>query len=355
MKKTDGFTLIELVVGILATTLVSGAIMTFLLMGLKTNRATIDANTDQRNAKIMITMMEKLASEGVISSVEYIGSEEFENRDWILFDEHDNVLLSFSGARGSLLGREGASMMDGVVSSSVNLSESEDTLTGRLLTFSLKTAHGEYTSSVFCRLGTLTTSSDSQDTESITNSFNDDLSGKDTSTQRATFLNTLISQFNSTGRINHTGKPYSLWYCGGDAYYPGWNENTPWCACFVSWAIDAINKQGMLDYPLTESGKSTLPCEANVDNLWGTIIQNKVIDPLTPLSNILPGDLIFFDWDRDSTSSRTDLEHVGVVLFIDETKHQIYTIEGNSGGIVALRRYSINNPNIYGYGSLKWK
>ena len=351
MKKSDGFTLIELVVGILATALVSGAIMTFLLMGLKANRTTIDANADQRNVKIMITMMEKLASEGVVSSVKYVGSEEFANRDWTLFDENNNVLLSFSGARGSLLSQDGVSMMDGVLASSVTLSETEDTLTGRLLTFAIKTAHGEYTSSVFCRLGDIDSSDDDKEVDTIKQELLTDLTGKDTSTQRIAFLNTLLPQFNSTGRINHTGKPYSLWYCGGDAYFPGWSENTPWCAIFISWAIDAINAEGegVLDYPPDDLGNPTLPREANVDKLWGTVIQSQVTNPLSPPSNILPGDLIFFDWDMDPSN----LEHVGVVLFTENGF--VYTIEGNSGGIVALRRYSVSDPAIRGYGILNWK
>ena len=62
----------------------------------------------------------------------------------------------------------------------------------------------------------------------------------------------------------------------------------------------------------------------------------------------IPGDYVFFDWDRDS-----DPDHVGAVLFVDET--QLYTIEGNSGGRVAVNCYPKNDPRIMGYGVLNWK
>ena len=348
MKKTDGFTLIELVVGILATALVSGAIMTFLLMGLKANRATIDANTDQRNAKIMITMMEKLASEGIVSSVEYIGGEELENRDWTLFDENKNILLSFSGARGSLLNRDGTSMMDRVLSSNVELNTATLPGTGCLLTFAVETAAGTYETSVFCRSEEI--KSNNLDDSNIIPDSEDDLpSGSDAATSRVALISKLASQLGSTGYIGGTDTPYSLWYCLEEGYtgYPsGWNKNTPWCACFVSWAINDDNVSAHLN---------AVPREANVDTLWGTFDDSQTIHPDTALENVLPGDLIFFDWNGGSTESKTDLEHVGVVLFIDETSNLVYTIEGNSGGIVALRRYSVDDPTIYGYGRLNWK
>lgn len=62
----------------------------------------------------------------------------------------------------------------------------------------------------------------------------------------------------------------------------------------------------------------------------------------------IPGDYVFFDWDGDS-----DPDHVGAVLFVDGT--QLYTIEGNSSGRVALNCYPKNDSRIMGYGVLNWK
>lgn len=33
----------------------------------------------------------------------------------------------------------------------------------------------------------------------------------------------------------------------------------------------------------------------------------------------------------------------------------LYTIEGNSGGRVAVQRYDLNDKRIVGYGVLNWK
>ena len=66
--------------------------------------------------------------------------------------------------------------------------------------------------------------------------------------------------------------------------------------------------------------------------------------------NPLPGDLIFFDWIVDAND---DSDHVGVVLTV--ANDYIYTVEGNSGDMVAVRRYRVDDPRIMGYGVLDWK
>jgi hypothetical protein len=47
---------------------------------------------------------------------------------------------------------------------------------------------------------------------------------------------------------------------------------------------------------------------------------------------------------------------VGVVLFtyVDAGVSRVVTIEGNSGGHVALRGYNVTNASIMGYGVLDW-
>ena len=61
----------------------------------------------------------------------------------------------------------------------------------------------------------------------------------------------------------------------------------------------------------------------------------------------IPGDYIFFDWDGGS-----DPAHVGAVLYVENG--WVYTIEGNSGGRVAVQRYALSDPGIVGYGLLDW-
>ena len=62
----------------------------------------------------------------------------------------------------------------------------------------------------------------------------------------------------------------------------------------------------------------------------------------------IPGDYVFFDWDGG-----TDPDHVGAVLCVKGD--YLYTIEGNSGGKVAVNRYPLSDKRIVGYGVLKWK
>ena len=346
MKKDNGFTLIELVVGILCSALVTGAIITFMLMGLSTNKSVVDANVDQQNARIMLTMVENLASEGAIHSIDYIGEDSnSDTRDWSILDSLGSAVLSYSASSQSLRGRNGTLLMTGIHSSSVSISD--QTLSGCLLNFAIETEAGTYLTSVFCR--TKAIQSDELSEDQVTTETTQEASSATNAQSRIDFISSLMSQLGSTGEIKNspTAETFTLWYCGGEAYLPGWSPDTPWCATFLSWAI-AENVEN-LDYPKDENGKTILPCAADVDNLWTAIGSDKqYIHSDTAPYNITPGDLIFFNWDGDS-----DLEHVGVVLFTDTD--WVYTIEGNSGDRVALRRYDLKDPCIHGYGVLNWK
>lgn len=330
MKKTDGFTLVELMVGIVCSALVTGAIITFMLMGVKTTRSVIDANADQRNAKIVITMMENLASEGSIGSVEYVDDDPSINRDWTIFDQTPSPLLSYSTSSQSLRGRNGSVLMEGVLASSV-VAETKNN--GVLLKFSITTNLETYTTSVLCRTSNIV--SESLARTEIEQEFESKLEAslEATADSRLVFLQRLVSQYGSTGKIDGDGDPYSLWY-NGDAYPSGWNENTPWCACFLSWGLSEI------------SGKlNDVPKYANVNEFWAHFQRNNANNADY---NFAPGDLIFFDWNNDDS-----LDHVGAVLYTNGT--WVYTIEGNSGNRVALRRYALDDTSIYGYGVLNWK
>lgn len=68
----------------------------------------------------------------------------------------------------------------------------------------------------------------------------------------------------------------------------------------------------------------------------------------------IPGDYVFFDWDgRNDPDGVKDPDHVGAVLCVEG--NFLYTIEGNSGGRVAVQRYDLNDKRIVGYGVLNWK
>ena len=153
---------------------------------------------------------------------------------------------------------------------------------------------------------------------------------------RNIFLKTLISQMGSNGEIIGGGLSsydyYTEWYIGGYKNNSGWSKNTPWCASYISWCIGQIN--------LSVSGEA--PRYANVDlfkNHFGTDTW------LTPDHTPAPGDLVFFGQNNDPN-------HMGVVITTDE--EAIYTIEGNTANVVGIRKYSIADPKILGYGVINW-
>mgnify|MGYP004724845229 FL=1 len=159
---------------------------------------------------------------------------------------------------------------------------------------------------------------------------------------RFAFLQKLAGQYDSRGEIlpENTSpyKYFSEWYIGNYADHPGWNQYTPWCGCFLSWAAD--QKKASID------GKP--PRFANVDDGMKRFQDGSYGQWRDSGTTPIPGDYVFFDWDRDS-----DPDHVGAVLCVDG--NQLYTIEGNSGGRVALNCYPKNDPRIMGYGVLNWK
>lgn len=148
-------------------------------------------------------------------------------------------------------------------------------------------------------------------------------------------MQTLAGQYDSRGEIIGGKGYFSEWYIGDYAKNPGWNQYTPWCACFLSWGAE--QQRDTID--------GAPPRFANVDDGMKLFQGDQWRDSrATPI----PGDYVFFDWDRDR-----DPDHVGAVLCVDG--NQLYTIEGNSGGKVAVNRYPLSDKRIVGYGVLNWK
>lgn len=343
-KANDGFTLIELLVGILCATIITGAAMSLLLMGTRTNRSLTDANSEQQTARIITSMVEMLASEGDIGAIETVGDSNTGNEDWTIFDKSGTVpVLYYSAAADAIRTRDGSNLMTGVTKSSVTLSDSEDTITGCLLNFSLETAGGTYENAVFCRTAAI--KADELHLTADEDSVGINNSPINTTESRFALLKILCEQYGSTGEIRGPKNPgdysyFSEWYIDGyGTNKPDWNENTPWCACFLSWAVAQLPGETLNKTPLF----------ANVTNGWSKASDNFKYTALRkdyPIPQ--PGDFIFFSWDNDSST----LEHVGAVFATDPT--WVYTIEGNSSGTVALRRYLHDDTSIIGYGILDW-
>ncbi len=362
MKKSEGFTLIELLVGILCATLITGAAMSLLLMGARTNRSLLDANTEQQTARVLTSLVESLASEGSIKTVVTVGKDEAGKNDWALLDVDGSTILNYSYSDRTIYSQNDASLMENITTSSVSLSDPDNTITGRLLNFSMTTTDDTYTTSVFCRtadMGDKTIDGDKLEEENSDTDIEGDISinmSASEETGRFKFLEVLCTQYGSTGEIEpDTATYFSEWYLkkafGYDSYTAyntaynltgdnAWDTETPWCACFLSWGIDKINNY--------LSGE-THPCFANVEtgseiftmNGYGTWHNSGTYIPAA-------GDLIFFSWD-----SSENLHHVGAVFYADS--QYVITIEGNNSGRVELNRYLLSDPEIVGYGVLNWK
>lgn len=336
MKRNEGFTLVELLVTMVVGSVIAMAATAVLLLGLRFNAISSGTALRQNTTRILMTMMEDMAAEGTINgiSVKYNGWE---------IKGHDNVrLLSYSHKDKAIYtGNSGTPLMEEVYDSFVDLT------TDGLLTVSVTTEDGTYTSSVWCRMAV---------TPSITDGIADGEADKvleeledstDTSTNGATgrtaFLKILTSQYRlKNGTPNpglilkdgrSTGQYYAEWYAQDLNTKDLWNGDTPWCACFLSWGLEQV--KGYL---------GNTPRFANVEEFMGDFKTKGFWKSETPQ----PGDIIFFDWD-----GKGDADHVGAVLLV--SGDAVYTIEGNSAGMVALRKYSLTDERILGYGVLSWE
>lgn len=325
-RTSPGFTLVELMVTLLCCALITLAAMTVLLTGTRVGRTAEDAAQEQESARMVLTLLERLAGSGQITGVKYEGS------NWELLgkDEagRDAVLLRYTGAgaTGTLLSGSGGVVLEGLADAAAELEDDK-----KLLTVTVETTAGQsYTSSVYCRVG-LEVPEDSKSLDSEGDIKNEIPAG--TEQARKDFLSILATQYGSRGTIQggaDSGKPYAQWY---NSF---WAADTPWCACFLSWgaaqAGDACFKS-ISRFAEVNDGIS----QFRNAGLW----QDR--GDHAPL----PGDYIFFNWDGGTA------DHVGVVLSVQGGT--VFTLEGNSGGKVAVRSYDLSSDAIVGYGVPEFK
>lgn len=347
-RRDSGFTLVELVVYMAVASVVTMAAITVLLLGLRINKQSTDTVKNQNTTRILLSALEDIATEGSIKKVES-GPDA-----WAILTEKDGTevtAFSYNSAKQTIYTGTGdgkTALLTGVVASFVEFDE--DT---KLLHFGIETLDGTYTSSVYCRtaameekvtddtgnnwLGTLTDSDNTNDKEIINQGVA--VTEQDA---RLAFLKVLAGQYGSNGDIKGAGdgqpRYFSEWYIGSYADNPGWNANTPWCACFVSWALCQDSVKLYVSAPADHSRWYSHVGDFRKyfdESHWKT-------------TNPIPGDIIFFDWDGDGS-----LQHVGVVLYV--TDDYVYTIEGNSANRVAVRKYKLDDPRVIGYGVIDWK
>lgn len=330
-RNNSGFTMVELLVTVAVSSIVLAAAASLMLLGLRVHQTTQKEAGEQQTVRIVLSALEDLSASGKISRVEPFSD------GWRLLGKTADgksgaVLLRYNNGKLRSGGSGDQVLLD-------NLRGAQVILDGSLVTFTFATAAHSYSTSVFCRTGIEGDSVGKEDAQEKLEhpTLPDPTTLTDAEKKaRFAFLKTLADQYDSRGEIIGGKGYFSEWYIGNYADNPGWNQYTPWCACFLSWA--ANQKKASID--------GNPPRFAKVDDGMKLFCDDQWRDSgATPI----PGDYVFFDWDRDR-----DPDHVGAVLCVDENGY-LYTIEGNSGGRVAVNCYPKNDPRIMGYGVLNWK
>lgn len=170
---------------------------------------------------------------------------------------------------------------------------------------------------------------------------------------RADIVNIAISQIGYCEGDNvshlggeHEGKKdyteYGRWYTKNVL---SWLTYSSWCAVFVSWCARVAN---VPDNVITNAINAK-PGTNEVRHFRNLAAVYERKSPDYKLDYVpLPGDLIFFDWDKKFNT----WDHVGIV--IDVVDDIVFTVEGNSGNGVNLRTYRLNEMVIRAYGVPKY-
>lgn len=342
-RNNSGFTMVELLVTVAVSSIVLAAAASLMLLGLRVHQTTQKEAGEQQTVRIVLSALEDLSASGKIYRVEPLSD------GWQLQGK------TADGAAGAILLRyNSGKLTSGTSGDQVlldNLRGAQVILDGSLVTFTFATAAHSYSTSVFCRTGIEGDSVGKEDAQEKLEELKKpnlpdaaDLTETEKDARFA-FLQKLADQYDSRGEIIGGKGYFSEWYIGNYADHPGWNQYTPWCACFLSWAAD--QKKASID--------GDPPRFANVDTgMEGFQKSGKWRAPNDEVNKPIPGDYVFFDWDgRNDPDGGKDPDHVGAVLCVEG--NFLYTIEGNSGGRVAVQRYPLSDPRIMGYGVLNWK
>lgn len=339
-RNNSGFTMVELLVTVAVSSIVLAAAASLMLLGLRVHQTTQKEAGEQQTVRIVLSALEDLSASGKISRVEPFSD------GWRLLGKTADgksgaVLLRYNNGKLRSGGSGDQVLLD-------NLRGAQVILDGSLVTFTFATAAHSYSTSVFCRTGIEGDSVGKEDAQEKLEELKKpnlpdaaDLTETEKDARFA-FLQTLADQYDSRGEIIGGKGYFSEWYIRSYKDNPGWNQYTPWCGCFLSWGAaqqrDTIN--------------GAPPKFADVDEGMEKFKDSRMWREggETPI----PGDYVFFDWDgRNDPDGGKDPDHVGAVLCVEG--NFLYTIEGNSGGRVAVQRYDLNDKRIVGYGVLNWK
>ena len=131
---------------------------------------------------------------------------------------------------------------------------------------------------------------------------------------------------------------------GGEKYwgYFGFNTQTSWCACFVSWCADQC---GLID-------EKIIPKFTSVGYGYSYFVSED--QWLSGSNTPEPGMIVFFDFTNAELDEIRDgiPDHVGIVK--DVKDGYVYCIEGNYRNTCKETKYAIGHKNILGYGTPKY-
>lgn len=333
-RNNSGFTMVELLVTVAVSSIVLAAAASLMLLGLRVHQTTQKEAGEQQTVRIVLSALEDLSASGRIYRVEPL-SDGWQLQGKTADGTPGAVLLRYnsgtltSGASGDQV------LLD-------NLRGARVDLDGSLVTFTFATAAHSYSTSVFCRTEIEGDSVGKEEAKEKLDELKKPNLTDAEKKARFAFLQTLAGQYDSRGEIKGGSGYFSEWYIDGYEGHPGWNQYTPWCGCFLSWAADQ-QKASINGDP---------PSFADVDEGMEKFKDSRMWRErgATPI----PGDYVFFDWDGGTDpDGGKDPDHVGAVLCVEG--NFLYTIEGNSGGRVAVNRYPLSDSRIVGYGVLNWK
>lgn len=338
-RNNSGFTMVELLVTVAVSSIVLAAAASLMLLGLRVHQTTQKEAGEQQTVRIVLSALEDLSASGKIYRVEPLSD------GWQLQGK------TADGTPGAVLLRyNSGKLTSGTSGDQVlldNLRGARVDLDGSLVTFTFATAAHSYSTSVFCRTGIEGDSVGKEEAKEKLDELKKPNLTDAEKKARFAFLQTLAGQYDSRGEIKG-GSDYtyfSEWYIRSYKDNPGWNQYTPWCGCFLSWGAE--QQRDTID--------GDPPKFADVDKGMADFQNNrKWREPNDEENKPIPGDYVFFDWDgRNDPDGGKDPDHVGAVLCVEG--NFLYTIEGNSGGRVAVNRYSLSDSRIVGYGVLNWK
>lgn len=336
-RNNSGFTMVELLVTVAVSSIVLAAAASLMLLGLRVHQTTQKEAGEQQTVRIVLSALEDLSASGKIYRVEPLSD------GWQLQGK------TADGTPGAVLLRyNNGKLASGTSGDQVlldNLRGARVDLDGSLVTFTFATAAHSYSTSVFCRTGIEGDSvGRAEAQEKLTLPDPTTLTDAEKKARFA-FLKTLAGQYDSRGEIIGGSGYFSEWYIRSYKDNPGWNQYTPWCGCFLSWAADQQR----------DTINGAPPRFADVDEGMKGFKDSRMWRERGDANNMpIPGDYVFFDWDgRNDPDGGKDPDHVGAVLCVEG--NYLYTIEGNSGGKVAVNRYPLSDKRIVGYGVLNWK